>query len=58
MSGIVFDLNGCDLSFDDFRVLLDRCVKTDLMVNGYVIEWEYDVVDNVVLLNACLLKIR
>ena len=58
MSGIVFDLNECGLSFDDFRVLLDRCVKTDLMVNGYVIEWEYDVVDNVVLLNACLSKIR
>lgn len=58
MSGIVFDLNECGLSVDDFRVLLDRCVKTDLMVNGYVIEWEYDVVDNRVLLNACLSKIR
>ena len=56
MNKIRFDLDECGIKFSDLNVLLDKC-NNDIMINGFVLRWEYELKDNIVIVNARLEKL-
>lgn len=57
MNSIIFDLDEYGIGFDDLKILLDRC-NNDIMINGFVLRWEYELNENIVEVTARLEKLR
>ena len=58
MNKIIFDLNDCKLTDNDFMVLIDKCIEPRIMVNGYIIEWKYTINKGIVELSASLVNLN
>ena len=57
MNKIIFDLDEYGIKFSDLKILLDRC-NNDIMINGFVLRWDYELNDNIVIVTARLEKLR
>lgn len=57
MNKIIFDLDEYGIEFNDLKILLDRC-NNDIMINGFVLRWDYELKDNIVEVIARLEKLR
>lgn len=57
MNKIRFDLDEYGIKFSDLKILLDRC-NNDIMINGFVLRWDYELKDNIVIVTARLEKLR
>lgn len=57
MNKIRFDLDKTGIEFSDLRILLDRC-NADIMINGFVLRWEYELNNGIVEISANLEKIK
>ena len=59
MNKIVFNLKGTDLDNESFEFLVSGLLKNNVMVNGYTLCWNYDVIgENCVVLSALLKKLK
>ena len=56
MNKVVFDLDECGIGFCELKILLDKC-NSNVMVNGFVLKWEYELIENVVEVTPRLLKL-
>lgn len=56
MNKIIFDLDEYGIEFNDLKILLNRC-NNDIMVNGFVLRWDYELKDNIVEVTARLEKL-
>lgn len=56
MNNIIFDLDEYGIEFNDLKILLDRC-DNDIMINGFVLRWDYELKDNIVEVTARLEKL-
>ena len=57
MNKIIFDLNEYGIEFNDLKILLNRC-NNDIMINGFVLRWDYELKDNIVEVTARLENIK
>lgn len=57
MNKIKFDLDEYGIKFSDLKILLDKC-NDDIMINGFVLRWDYELKDNIVIVTAQLEKLR
>ena len=53
---IKFDLNSVNLSVKDFNLLINKTINTNALVNGYTLNWEYTIEDNIVEVSASIEK--
>ena len=58
MSKIIFDLNKCNLTDKQFMMLINKCIQPKIMINGYIIEWEYTINKGIVELSASLVNLN
>ena len=57
MNKIRFDLDEYGIKFSDLKILLDKC-NNNIMINGFVLRWDYELNDNIVIVTAQLEKLR
>ena len=57
MNKIRFDLDEYGIKFSDLKILLDKC-NDDIMINGFVLRWDYELKDNIVIVTVQLEKLR
>ena len=52
MNKIRFDLNKYNLTEQDFNVLIHRHITNGIVVNGYMVKWDYTIQEGIVELTA------
>ena len=57
MNKIRFDLDEYGIKFSDLKILLDKC-NNNIMINGFVLRWDYELKDNIVIVTVQLEKLR
>ena len=57
MNKIRFDLDEYGIKFSDLKILLDKC-NNNIMINGFVLRWDYELNDNIVIVTVQLEKLR
>lgn len=58
MNKIIFDLDDYGIEFNDLKILLNMCNTDNIMINGFVLKWDYELKDNIVEVTARLEKLR
>ena len=56
MNSIIFDLKGTNLDEECFEFLVSGILNNEVMVNGYTLCWEYDILGNGCVALSVLLK--